>query len=173
VHKIGAIPTLYRGIQMRSRLEAKYAILFDLLGLKWAYEAIDLNGAIPDFIVEVELFSRPQVSGPTLIEIRPLLTAPEYRETINKIARSGWQGSAMVLGATVREHDTPWGKEWSLGYGTAVVSPKDAEPGAYNWFPVGWCASGEAAGKFAWGGNFDITRMWADATNRSRWMPSR
>lgn len=164
---------MYRGLQMRSRLEAKYAVLFDLLGIKWSYEAVDLHGYIPDFLVETHVFSRPQTPGPTLIEIRPVIHVSEYRTVINKVAQSGWKGPAMVLGPIVHEHETPWGREWSFGYGTAAVSPKDADHDALNWFPVGWCAAGEAAGMFAWGGNFDITALWNEATNRSRWMPQR
>ena len=45
-----AIPTMYRGIRMRSRLEAKWAYFMDGLGWKWEYEPIDLNGWIPDFL---------------------------------------------------------------------------------------------------------------------------
>ena len=33
-----AIPTIYNGIQLRSRLEAQAAYLFDVLGWKWEYE---------------------------------------------------------------------------------------------------------------------------------------
>lgn len=46
-----AIPTVYRGIQMRSRLEAKWACCFDQLGWTWEYEPFDLKGWIPDFIL--------------------------------------------------------------------------------------------------------------------------
>lgn len=46
-----AIPTLYNGVQFRSRLEARWAAFFDLCHWKWEYEPIDLNGWIPDFRV--------------------------------------------------------------------------------------------------------------------------
>lgn len=35
---VTAIPTLYRGIQLRSRMEAQCALLFDLLEWEWQYE---------------------------------------------------------------------------------------------------------------------------------------
>lgn len=35
-----AIPTVYRGIQLRSRLEANVAFFLDELGLAWEYEPI-------------------------------------------------------------------------------------------------------------------------------------
>jgi hypothetical protein len=33
-----AIPTIYKGVQLKSRLESQAAYLFDLLGWKWEYE---------------------------------------------------------------------------------------------------------------------------------------
>lgn len=35
---IRAIPTIYKGISFRSRLEARWAIIFDRLGIDWHYE---------------------------------------------------------------------------------------------------------------------------------------
>lgn len=32
------IPTMYKGIQFRSRLEARWAVFFDTLGIEWEYE---------------------------------------------------------------------------------------------------------------------------------------
>jgi len=53
---IKAIQTSYRGYLFRSRLEARWAIFFDALGLKWEYEpeGFDLGDAgwyLPDFKV--------------------------------------------------------------------------------------------------------------------------
>jgi len=36
--EIKAIETVYKGYRMRSRLEARYAVLFDALNIKWEYE---------------------------------------------------------------------------------------------------------------------------------------
>ena len=50
---IQARPTLYNGIQMRSRLEADYAAALDRRGLQWEYEPICFGGPggqwLPDF----------------------------------------------------------------------------------------------------------------------------
>ena len=35
---IRAIPTMYKGIPFRSRLEARWAMIFDRLGIDWQYE---------------------------------------------------------------------------------------------------------------------------------------
>lgn len=61
-----AIPTMYAGVQFRSRLEAKWAAFFDLIGWKWEYEPFDLPGYIPDFLIR-DLDGM----GATLAEVKP------------------------------------------------------------------------------------------------------
>jgi hypothetical protein len=51
---IKAIETVYKGYRFRSRLEARWAVFFDALGIKWEYEkeGYDLGKAgryLPDF----------------------------------------------------------------------------------------------------------------------------
>jgi hypothetical protein len=51
---IKAIETRYKGYRFRSRLEARWAVFFDALGIKWEYEkeGYDLGAAgwyLPDF----------------------------------------------------------------------------------------------------------------------------
>jgi len=50
-YTIAAHPTRYAGVRFRSRLEARWAAFFDLVGWNWAYEPIDLAGWTPDFRV--------------------------------------------------------------------------------------------------------------------------
>lgn len=54
---MAAIPTNYRGIQLKSRMEAQCAVLFDKLGWNWKYEPFSLmlpcgTTYIPDFQIE-------------------------------------------------------------------------------------------------------------------------
>lgn len=72
-----AIETTYNGYRFRSRLEAKWAYVFDRLGWRWEYEPIDLNGYIPDFHVN---FGRSQC----FVEIKPSMTAKELEPAYNK-----------------------------------------------------------------------------------------
>lgn len=51
-YTVKAHPTMYRGVQYRSRLEARWAAFFDLAGWQHEYEPIDLPGWSPDFRVE-------------------------------------------------------------------------------------------------------------------------
>jgi hypothetical protein len=95
-----AIPTFYAGVRFRSRLEARWAAFFDEIAIEWDYEPIDLDGYIPDFIVEKTL----------LVEVKPITEWPcaatcsccdraEYDAAIRKILASGWTGPALLVGA--------------------------------------------------------------------------
>lgn len=69
---IKAIETVYKGYRFRSRLEAKWAILFDELGIKWEYEieGFELeNGAryLPDFyLIDFDCYAevKPKTFSP-------------------------------------------------------------------------------------------------------------
>jgi hypothetical protein len=52
MRNIKAIPTVYNGINMRDRLEARWADLFTQFGWRWNYEPLDFDGGIPDFVVD-------------------------------------------------------------------------------------------------------------------------
>jgi len=110
---IKAIPTKYAGVQFRSRLEARWAAMFDMLGWEWEYEPIDLDGYIPDFIVGEKM----------LVEVKP--DNSEFRAAEQKILQSGWCISAplsggktaVVLGRNIRAQDYA---DWMLSPGILV-----------------------------------------------------
>lgn len=167
-------PTKYGGILFRSRLEARYAALWDLLGLHWEYENLELDSYVPDFLVDVALYPGPdkQPTMPTLIEVKPVWTPEEYETPISKIALSGWTGPAIVVGSTVRKRELFLAKpEYIIGYGHPTVTPKHALPGTREWFPVGWNDTGPAAGQFSFGGTADLTSLWREAGNEVQWRP--
>lgn len=66
-----ARPTTYRGIEMRSRLEATYAAGLDEMGHPWEYEprafASQAGQYLPDFVVE------NPVVGTVYIEVKPTI----------------------------------------------------------------------------------------------------
>lgn len=72
-----SLPTYYKGITFRSRLEARWAIVFDQLGIRWEYEpeAFQIDhyessfGYLPDFYIpELDCF----------VEVKGHLTDTEY-----------------------------------------------------------------------------------------------
>lgn len=90
------IPTEYRGVRFRSRLEARWAVFMDRVDWGWQYEPLDLDGYIPDFVVRFD-------GGPLLIEVKPALTLDELRESTGKITASGWEHEALIVGADLFE----------------------------------------------------------------------
>lgn len=130
---IASVPTTYGGVRFRSRLEARWAAFYDLLGWRWDYEPLDLAhtrltrrdvkpgnmplGHTPDFCVR-----RATTLGTAiLVEVKASLDL-----TCDRLTRArerlddAWPGRALVVGAVpFREHDR--------------YSP--VEPGA---FALGW-----------------------------------
>ena len=86
------IPTKYRGVQMRSRIEAAHAAFFDECGWDWEYEPFDLEGYIPDFLIKFK-------THPLLVEVK----SSEFDYTglsdhTPKIDNSSWARNAIILG---------------------------------------------------------------------------
>ena len=78
------LETTYRGIRFRSRLEARWAVFFDELGLKWEYEkeGYDLGRSgryLPDFFFPDQSRCRTM-----FVEIKPQLPVDE------ETGRSKW-----------------------------------------------------------------------------------
>lgn len=71
MNTIPARPTTYRGIQMRSRLEASRAALLDDEGLDWEYEPRAYAGRggqyLPDFVVHTSY------AGDVFLEVKPTI----------------------------------------------------------------------------------------------------
>lgn len=62
-YSISAIPTIYKGRQYRSRLEARWAAFFDEIGWTAEYEPFDLGKWSPDFLL---------TDLQTLVEVKPI-----------------------------------------------------------------------------------------------------
>lgn len=85
-----AIETAYKGYRFRSRLEARWAVFFDALGLRWEYEPegfeLPSGRYLPDFYLP--LFG-------VYVEVKGREPGP------NEIARceelAAWSGSAVML----------------------------------------------------------------------------
>jgi len=181
--RIESIPTRYNGVEFRSLLEARWACVFDLLGLKWEYEPLELGGDpvgtgfIPDFLLDVPLYAGPDQEPvrPLLVEVKPVIQPEDYREPIAKIARSGWSGAAMVLGCVVREREFMVDEaEYWCGYAHPAVRSFHAEPVSNDWFQAGFQRKDEFdKGMFAFGGTFNLVPFWRESSNRTRWKPQK
>ena len=78
-YRIKAHPTMYNGVQYRSRLEARWAAFFDLIEWQHEYEPIDLPGWSPDFLLHGH---RSKI----LVEVKPVYEIPN--DVANKINRA-------------------------------------------------------------------------------------
>ncbi|MDJ0725032.1 MAG: hypothetical protein QNJ38_07980 [Prochloraceae cyanobacterium] len=94
-----AIPTEYNGIQFRSRLEAKWAAMFDLLGWPYEYEPCDFKGWIPDFLLKIYT--------PVFVEVKPVTSFPQ--EVADKIDKSGCKDECLIVGMSFDFSDNVYG----------------------------------------------------------------
>lgn len=104
-------PTKWRGTQFRSRLEAKWACFFGLVGIPWHYEPFDLSGWSPDFLIETP-------NGPWLVEVKPV-RGPDIPTLEKMSASTPWEEypRAVLVGLGVFKkmnglHYHQWG--WDL-----------------------------------------------------------
>jgi len=65
---IKAIETIYKGFRFRSRLEARWAVFFDKVGIEWQYEAQGFN--LPDGTTYLPDFFLPQIRNGLWVEIK-------------------------------------------------------------------------------------------------------
>lgn len=115
IYTIEPKPTTYSGVKFRSRLEAQWAAMFDIIGLKWEYEPpIDFAGWFPDFRITTQWC-------PVFVEVKPTY---DFSDDGFDKARNHWQSAhILMLGAGPLQ--------WFIG---ALL---DAPSGAnYNWADV-------------------------------------
>ena len=110
--KIKAIETRYAGCRFRSRLEARWAVFFDALGMRWEYEPEgymigpenDQRGYLPDFWLP----DRRQ-----WVEVKGGMPDLEDRLKISHIV-CGVDGDAVFDGLQARpEIGSDWGSIWN------------------------------------------------------------
>jgi hypothetical protein len=180
------IPTTHRARRYRSRLEARWASMFDLLGWRYEYEPFDLAGWIPDFV----LIGKSNI----LVEVKPILAFDHG--TAGKVTRaadtSRHEGTdILLLGCTV---PAPLGLDWNLpalgwlGEGRGAA-PEEREP-ERHWGGAllgrteneGWDVYHETGDYTyrltgAYGGAWhvrspdpiDVEALWAEAGNIVQW----
>lgn len=112
---VQAIETRYKGYRFRSRLEARWAVFFDALGIKWEYEheGFDLDGVwyLPDFYFP---------EGDYFVEIKPG-RQPDEAETEKWVRLSRHRPIAVMLGTPELPRVNGWRGSWALMFTTKMV----------------------------------------------------
>lgn len=178
---IPGIPTSYNGTRFRSRLEARWAAMFDLLAWSWEYEPLDLAGYIPDFILKFA--EAPSM----LVEVKPIGDRDADSTTIDwaKFANATDQ-PIFVLGTML--HETSIGIEigWWFPNRPVLGGPGYHERLGVSWFRDHWaptlhndpirCRAGKCYPIDAHthrGLHFDhrtrLIGLWREAGNRVQW----
>lgn len=181
------IPTLYNGIQFRSRLEAKWAAFFDFLGWKYEYEPFDLDGWIPDFLIK----GKPR---DILVEVKPVTEFPEdVADEMLQVCPGETDDDGYLVSLDHR----------LLLVGSMVPAMSSYHGNVMGWtyFDQGWnkavlgqwksskrigfcedsgdfadCISGEYDGGCWGGGHFNMEHvlgLWREAGNRTQWKGKR
>jgi len=104
---IKAIETRYAGCHFRSRLEARWAVFFDALGIRWEYEpqgyeiSTGLDGR-PEIFRYLPDFHLPDLNQ--LVEVKGSWTATELERTCVAVCPHGTSigGSLLLLGPVPR-----------------------------------------------------------------------
>jgi|SRR4030095_5028225 len=118
---IEAKPTNYQGYQFRSRLEARWAVVFDSLKIKWRYEAasfdlgfatinhkqVYLGGYLPDFYLpDYEIW----------VEVKPLIPHPDSVEwaKVRRLVKHICKGSSGFIFASLPDMSFVYGNNESI-----------------------------------------------------------
>lgn len=138
--KIPAIETPYKGYRMRSRLEARWAVWMDVLGVRWRYEMErytngDRRTYLPDFYVFYPLHPNEESAVPPeagcWLEIKPHPLDEELEETFKTFSR-GTQRSVIVFA----------GEPWSGGFALYRFTPD----GVVDFRPPNRCLDCDGSG---------------------------
>lgn len=171
-----AIPTVYEGVQMRSRLEARWAAFFDLCGWKWTYEPCDFNGWIPDFALHGKS-SKKQIQ--IFVEVKPVIDFPQW--VANEIEQSGCKFECLILGTCPLFQPNMLGwlgesPDWGVSDGFLWAT---APIGLTEVGNIGFCSSDytfedRISGHYpggSWPSGIDdrIERLWRIAGNQTQW----
>ena len=102
---IKAIQTHYKGYRFRSRLEARWAVFFDALGVKWEYEkqgySLPSGPYLPDFWLPLQAgYQRTQFPrGCYWVEIKPVRPTEDEINLLMELTRVTGHNSFLVAGS--------------------------------------------------------------------------
>lgn len=137
--EIKAIPTRYKGYHFRSRLEARWAVFFDQLGIEYQYEpqGFDLGEAglyLPDFYL-------PKIDRGYWVEIKSVEPTDSEREKIQRLAIATGKSATFRVGEPFINVLMAQGSKYdsSTIYEAAVYESDGGEDHPYLFCVCPWC----------------------------------
>ena len=113
--QIKAIPTRYRGYHFRSRLEARWAVFFDVLGLEYQYEpqgfevGFDGSPYLPDFLLVKENVWVEVKGDRNAFDLQLMVEAVDWGVGLPGTADSGCTGTGgLLLLSDIPTARNPW-----------------------------------------------------------------
>jgi hypothetical protein len=86
---VKAIETAYKGYRFRSRLEARWAVFFDALGIVWEYEKegfeLPSGRYLPDFWIPIRPSSDTPPGAGWWVEIKPVAPTEEEAKLLMEL----------------------------------------------------------------------------------------
>lgn len=171
---VAGIPTTYRGIKFRSRLEATWAAFFTGLCWEYEYEPFDGHGYIPDFAV----------FGPAtfFVEVKPETSYDGLMSHSEKVSTGLPSATVVIVGCTWKIWDDAWtfgdhasgplfqdGFGWARGmWSECAVCRRQKlvhDTGIFTGYPCGHYEGGHIGRP-----DYDLmNREWARAKNLVQW----
>lgn len=178
-YDIKAKETRYGGINFRSRLEAKWAAFFDLIGWNWTYEPVDFRGWTPDFAIKGS-------SKPVYVEVKPIYDIE--KKVTNKIDASDCNNEVLLVGAegpflyhgipTVGWLRDAWFHDDNIpvdAWDQTVLGRWKQGEGQIGFCTLGGSYTDRITGEYDGSCGFDVDleevqAMWREAHNRTRFI---
>lgn len=173
------IPTKYKGVQFRSRIEARWAAFFDRLEWPWEYETFDLERYIPDFTLNFP-------HKPILVEVKYELSLDTLEPHAKKMESTSWSGEGLIVGACLFHTSGGYDPGCSVGMIGERAEDTDEPPWMWTESALIKCKCGFGVNSstslyncrrcgYYRGGSYDAVPLddakllWADASNEVQW----
>lgn len=183
---MAAIATKFKGIEYRSRLEARWAAFMHKIGWDYTYEPFDGDGYIPDFLIHG--------NRPLFVEVKPAVLLADYQQPQDKVSYGLAQFDYDVLIVGVNPFPDIWRYDWypPAGWMGERLHMDQSSPDFLSWDTGMWIVCTDChsiavihsvmsyGGRPCWcasGGDGHLSNppmsvmqsMWADACNEVKW----
>lgn len=157
-----AIETRYQGYRFRSRLEARWAVFFDTIGVRWVYEqeGFDLDGEwyLPDFwLPDLKIW----------VEIKPVEPTERELALMRALVVGSEQGhrSGIILAGV------PWPGEYSVCWIWDDVHFADNAPSDGTGYGVGNMVGSTQLCRCHRCNGLSVVETWLEYSPNVEWLP--